>query len=121
MVVDDEEDFLFEVKTMLERSQLKVVTAKSGEEALKTLDETKPDLILLDVMMPGLDGWELARMIKKRSDTHDVTIAMLTVRGSLEDKVESLEDSGASWHISKPIEMGKFVDTVKWLLTSPPK
>jgi DNA-binding response OmpR family regulator len=46
---------------------------------------------------------------------------MLTVRSSLEDKIVSLEDSGAVWHIEKPIEMTKFIDTVKWLLTSPPQ
>jgi DNA-binding response OmpR family regulator len=121
LVVDDEEDFLYEVKKMLERNNLNVITASNGEKALKILDKKRPDLILLDVMMPNLDGWELAKIIRERDDTKDTKIAMLTVRDSLEDKIISLEDLGALWHITKPIEMAKFVKTVKWLLTNPPK
>lgn len=121
MIVDDEEDFLYEVKKMLEKEGLSVITAKSGGEALEMLKETKPDLMLLDVMMPGLDGWSLAERIKKKEDIKDITIAMLTVKDSLDDKVKSLEDSEADWHISKPINRSEFVDTVKWLLKSPPR
>ncbi|MFQ5800218.1 MAG: response regulator transcription factor [Candidatus Hydrothermarchaeales archaeon] len=121
MVVDDEEDFLYEVRKMLKKEGLRVVTAKNGEEALEMLKETKPDLMLLDVMMPGLDGWSLAERIKKKEDTKNITITMLTVKDSLDDKVKSLEDSGADWHISKPIDRSGFVDTVKWLLKSPPR
>jgi DNA-binding response OmpR family regulator len=121
MVVDDEEDFLYEVKKMLEKAGLEVISAIDSQEALKILETKRPDLILLDVMMPGLDGWDLAKRIRKKKDSVDIPIAMLTVRSTLEDKIVSLEDSGAVWHISKPIEMAKFVDTVKWLLTSPPQ
>jgi CheY-like chemotaxis protein len=121
MVVDDEEEFLYQVKKMIEREGLNCITATSGPEALKKLEDSKPDLILLDVMMPDLDGWKLAKMIKKKPHIKNTPIAMLTVKSTLEDKVVSLEDSGATWHISKPIEMSKFIDTVKWLLTSPPR
>jgi DNA-binding response OmpR family regulator len=121
MVVDDEEDFLYEVKVMIEREGHNCIIATSGPEALKKLKDSKPDLILLDVMMPDLDGWTLAKMIKKESRFKDTPIAMLTVKSSLEDKVVSLEESGANWHISKPIEMEKFIDTVNWLLMSPPR
>jgi len=121
LVVDDEEDFLYEVKRMLELAGLDVATAESGMDALEKLKEIKPDLILLDVMMPKMTGWQTAKTIKEIDGFKDVPIAMITVKSELEDKVTSLEDSGASWHISKPIEMKKFIDTVKWLLESPPK
>lgn len=123
MVVDDEEDFLYEVKKILEKAGHMVSTAKSGELALKMLADMKPgpDLLLLDVMMPGLDGWELAKKIRKHSGIKDIPIAMLTVRGSVDDKLTSLEEAGATWHISKPIERARFVDTVNWLLTNPPR
>ncbi len=116
LVVDDEEDFLFEVRTMLERAGLEVLTASSGEEALKLLKDKTPDLILLDVMMPGLDGWEVSKRLKEKEETKDITVSMLTVMSSPEDKLKSLQNSGAEWHISKPIEMKKFIDTVMWLL-----
>jgi DNA-binding response OmpR family regulator len=121
MVVDDEEDFLYEVKTMIEREGLECITATSGPDAIKKLDSARPDLILLDVMMPDLDGWKLAKMIKKKANFKNTPIAMLTVKSSLEDKVVSLDESGAVWHISKPIEREKFIDTVNWLLKSPPR
>jgi DNA-binding response OmpR family regulator len=121
MIVDDEEDFLFNIRKMLEKRNIKVTTATSGKEALQLLDSVKPDLFLLDVMMPKMDGWTLAKEIRKRESTKDTTIAMLTIRDSEQDKVKSLEDSEASWHISKPIEMSTFIDTVQWLLTNPPK
>ncbi len=76
MVVDDEEDFLYEVKRMLERDRLKVVTAINGEEALKMLKSIKPDLILLDVMMPEMDGWTLAKKIKDLPAHSKTTIAI---------------------------------------------
>ncbi|MFV2040746.1 MAG: response regulator [Candidatus Hydrothermarchaeales archaeon] len=121
LVVDDEEDFLYQIKRMLERAGLNVATATSGMEALSMLKDISPDLILLDVMMPKMTGWDLAKTIKEMEGFKDATIAMLTVKSELEDKVISLEDSGAAWHITKPIEMKKFVNTVKWLLESPPK
>lgn len=121
LVVDDEEDFLYEVKRMLEMAGLNVATATSGIEALEMLADISPDLILLDVMMPKMTGWQTAKTIKEMERFKDATIAMLTVKSELEDKVISLEDSGAAWHITKPIEMKKFVNTVKWLLASPPK
>ena len=121
LLVDDEEDFLFEVKKMLEKRNLKVITAKNGDEALDILKDTTPDLVLLDVMMPGMDGWTLAKMIKRRPETKDVTISMLTVKNTIDDKIESMAESGAEWHISKPIDMEKFITTVNWLLETPPK
>jgi DNA-binding response OmpR family regulator len=121
LVVDDEEEFLYQIKRMLERAGLNVATATSGMEALSMLKDISPDLILLDVMMPKMTGWDVAKTIKEMDGFKDATIAMLTVKSELEDKVISLEDSGAAWHITKPIDMEKFVNTVKWLLESPPK
>ncbi|RMF89125.1 MAG: response regulator [Methanobacteriota archaeon] len=120
MVVDDEEDFLYEVRRMLEKEGMDVVTASSGKEALEIHKGQRPDLILLDVMMPEMDGWTVAKMLKRDGHTRDITLAMLTVKSTLEDKIQSLEDSMADWHIAKPIKRERFIDTVKWLLENPP-
>jgi CheY-like chemotaxis protein len=121
MVVDDEADICFVISKMLEREGYKVITAESGEKAIEMLKGAKPDLILLDVMMPGLDGWETCAKIKTQQETMEIPVVMLTAKTAEEDKIKALEECGAEWHISKPIDRPKFIETVKWLLESPPR
>lgn len=120
MVVDDEPDFLYEVRKMLEKHDYQVITSTNYKDAYEALQKNTPDLILLDVMMPEVDGWSLARTIKEDEKLKKVPLAMLTVKSSYEDKIESLEGSCANWHITKPIEMENFLETVKWLIKNPP-
>jgi CheY-like chemotaxis protein len=119
MVVDDEENILKVVKGMLESAGHEVLTVQSGEECLERLKEERPDLILMDVMMPGMDGWETCRKIKENPETKEITVAMLTVKSEDEDKVKSFDDAIADWHISKPIRKERLLRTVEWLLKSP--
>ncbi|MFQ6136684.1 MAG: PleD family two-component system response regulator [Candidatus Hydrothermarchaeales archaeon] len=121
MIVDDEQSIRFVIRRILEKEGYDIIEAESGEECLDRLEQEKPDLILLDVMMPGLDGWTTCSRIKNRDDTKEITISMLTVKRSEEDKIKSFEDSLADWHISKPIDRKDLIKTVKWLLKGPPK
>ncbi len=119
MVVDDEADMRFMVRKILENEGHEVIEAEAGKIALEKLKEVKPDLILLDVMMPGLDGWDVCKQIREDKETENITVAMLTVKSTDEDKVTSFDDGLADWHISKPFKKKRFVKTVKWLLESP--
>jgi len=121
MVVDDEEDILYLVKTILKKAGHEVITASSGENCLEILKTEKPDLILLDVMMPGLDGFDTSKLIKADEENKSIPIAMLTVKSGDTDRLRSLEESAIDWHISKPVERKKLVEMVNWLLKSPPK
>jgi CheY-like chemotaxis protein len=121
MVVDDEQDIRFVIGKMLEKEGYEVIEASSGEESLEILKETKPDLILLDVMMPGLDGWETCAKIKLMKEINQIPVVMLTAKTADEDKIKALEECGANWHISKPLDRAKFIETVRWLLKSPPR
>lgn len=121
LLVDDEPDILFVISRILEKDGYKVISAESGEECLEKLKNTNPDLILLDVMMPGLDGWETCSRIKSDKKKSNIPIVMLTAKTSTEDKIKALEECGAKWHISKPIDRKSFLDTVKWILTNPPR
>lgn len=121
MVVDDEEDILYLVKTILKKAGHEVITASSGENCLEILKTEKPDLILLDVMMPGLDGFDTSKLIKADEENRSIPIAMLTVKSGDTDRLRSLEESAIDWHISKPVERKKLVEMVDWLLKSPPK
>jgi len=119
MVVDDESDIRFVIGKMLEKEGFEVVHAESGEEALELISSSKPDLVLLDIMMPGLDGWETCRKIKSRHG--DLPVVMLTAKTDDVDKIRALEECRADWHISKPIDRGRFIKTVRWLLERPPR
>jgi DNA-binding response OmpR family regulator len=113
MVVDDDPSSLDIVRTYLEARGYQVVTAIDGKEALAKLDAVRPALVLLDVMMPGMDGWEVARLIKNHPDFgRNIRIVMLTARSDFTDKQEGLR-SGADDYIVKPIrldDLGKRVE-----------
>ncbi len=116
MVVDDEKDILFVIGKILEKNGHEALKVESGEEAMEILKSETPDLILLDVMMPGLDGWEVCSKVKSNEKLKNIPVVMLTAKTSDEDKLKALEECGANWHISKPIDKVKFLDTVTWML-----
>lgn len=121
MVVDDEEDILSLMREILTREGHTVITASGGREALEKLKHVKPDLILLDIMMPEMSGYQVCKMIKQNEDTKEITVAMLTVKSEEEDKIRALDASSADWYFTKPIDVAKFVRSVRWLLENPPR
>jgi DNA-binding response OmpR family regulator len=119
MIVDDEPDIVYVVKMMLEKEDYEVIEAYSGEECLEKLRREKPALVLLDVLMPDLDGWEVCKKIKEELKT--TLVVMLTVKSRDKDKLKSFDDAGADWHINKPFERERLTRTVRWLLSGPMK
>jgi two-component system, sensor histidine kinase and response regulator len=103
LAVDDQPENLMVFEADLEDAGYRVKLAENGPAALKKIDEQRPDLVLLDVSMPGLDGYEVCRRIRSREDTRDLPVIMVTGRDSVEDIVEGL-DAGAYDYITKPIE-----------------
>ena len=104
LVVDDDPNSLDIVRTYLEARGYKVATAADGKEALSRMEEVRPGLVLLDVMMPGMDGWEVARVIKNHPDFGPVRVVMLTARSDFTDKQLGLR-AGADDYIVKPIRL----------------
>ena len=112
LVVDDDPNSLDIARTYLESRGYTVATALDGKEALAKLEQVRPGVVLLDVMMPGMDGWEVARLIKNHPDYKDVRVVMLTARSDFQDKHEGLR-AGADYYIVKPIrleELGQRVE-----------
>ncbi len=103
-VVDDEEDILELIGHNLTREGFLVTTATNGESALKAIIQKPPDLILLDLMLPGIDGLEVCRMLKKGAKTADIPIIMLTAKGDESDIITGLE-LGADDYITKPFSL----------------
>jgi CheY-like chemotaxis protein len=101
---------------MLEREGYEVIEAKNGDECLEKLQNTTPDLIILDIMMPGLDGWEICRKIKEAKETRDIPVVMLTVRTSEDSIKKSYEYAGCDAHINKPFDRKQLLDTIEEFL-----
>jgi DNA-binding response OmpR family regulator len=116
MAVDDETNLLLILKLLLQREGFEVITVKSGQECLDKLQKIKPDLILMDVMMPGLNGWETCKKIKENEKTNAIPILMLTVRASDNSREKSLNYACADGHIDKPMKRNVLVKEINALL-----
>lgn len=115
LIVDDEPEIRFLTRLMLEKAGHSVIEAADGDEGLRILENDKPDLILLDVMMPGLKGWEICKKIKADRETRDIPVVMFTVRTSKESKERSRK-CGAEAHIDKPFDRKELLNVVNGLL-----
>lgn len=115
LVVDDEIGALTLIGIMLERGGFNVTKAKNANEALATLDQNTPDLIILDVMMPGTDGIELCGMIRQRPDTAQIPVLILSARGDADSVMRGME-AGANDYLPKPILHHDLVAKVKDIL-----
>lgn len=115
LVVDDNETNLELLATKLEAEGYEVAKAINGVEALEKVDAFHPDLIMLDVMMPRMDGYEVCRRLKAREETRYIPIVMLTARTELEDKMLGLE-LGAEDYMTKPYSLLEVSARVKSLL-----
>lgn len=116
LLVDDEADMRLIYKKTLEKAGYDVATAKDGNDALEKMKGFRPDLVVLDIMMPDLDGWGAAKKIRETHSPADLPIIMLTVKGEIEDKVKSVEEVGANRHLTKPIESAQLINTIQALL-----
>lgn len=116
IVVDDNVETLGIVRKMLQKEGYEVIIADSGEMCLEILKDEKPDLILMDIMMPYVDGWETVKKIKEDEANKDIRISMLTVKSTSDDMIKSLEDVGADWHLTKPIDRTKVLEAIDFLL-----
>jgi CheY-like chemotaxis protein/DNA-binding HxlR family transcriptional regulator len=119
MLVDDEPEFTFIIRKILEKEGFEAVEAHSGKEALKLVGVEKPDLILLDIMMPEMDGWEVCKKIKDDKDLKSIPIMMLTIKFQQDFKLKSFEYAQCDGYITKPINKEKLLKAVRWVLGEP--
>lgn len=115
LIVDDSSTERKILMSYLQELGITVSTAESGEEALEKLSNTIPDLIILDVVLPGKSGFEVCREIKSGETTNKVPIIMCSTKGSEMDKFWGMKQ-GADAYIPKPIDKDEFFSTVKKLI-----
>jgi len=115
LIIEDEDAIVTLLRYNLEREGFQVAVARDGEEGLAALAEHRPDLAVIDWMLPYVSGLELCRQIRRRPETHNLPIIMLTARGEEADRVRGL-DAGADDYISKPFSTNEFVARVRSVL-----
>ncbi len=115
LVVDDEPGLREIVRVNLEAEGYQVLEAATGQEALELVKRAQPDLLILDLMLPGMDGWEVLRRLEADPETAGVPVIILTARAGDEERLRGLEE-GAVQYIVKPFYPEDLVATVKILL-----
>lgn len=115
LIVEDEQPLATLVHYNLENAGFRALTAPNGEEALIVVDEEKPDLVILDWMLPKLSGIEVCKQLRRRPETHALPIIMLTARSEEFDRVRGL-DSGADDYITKPFSPKELIARVNAIL-----
>ena len=118
LIVDDEPDVVVPVHFLMEQQGYHVMTANRGEDALDLICQYKPDLVLLDIMLPGIDGYEVCEIVRLNLDYRDVKIIFLTAKGREVDIAKGLA-LGADAYITKPFSNVALVAKVKEILEKP--
>ncbi|MGD0918523.1 MAG: response regulator [Thermodesulfobacteriota bacterium] len=112
LIVDDEVDLVETVRFPLEMEGFNVLVSYNGEDALSQARKERPDLILLDLMLPKLDGYKVCRLLKFDERYKNIPILMLTAKTQEKDKALGME-TGANEYITKPFDLDKLVEKVK--------
>jgi len=120
LIIDDDIDTLKLVGIMLERKGFKILASTTGKKGLQLATGELPDLILLDIMIPDLNGYEIARAVRSTPETENIPIIMFTARSQVDDKVEGLE-AGADAYITKPARPRELFAQVNSILKRSPQ
>lgn len=118
LIVDDEQDIVESLKFVLEAADYVCYCAYNGEDGLRLAKEIIPDLMILDVMMPKINGFKISRLLKFDSKYKDIPILMLTARSQAEDKLIG-EETGVNEYITKPFDLDDVVSKVEQYLGAP--
>jgi len=116
LIVDDQQDNLYLLRVLLTSHGYEVLEAQDGQEALDQLRQNRCNLVLLDIMMPGMDGYEVCQQIRSDERIRDLPIILLTAKKDVESKVRGL-DIGANDYVTKPFDRQEILARIRSLLT----
>jgi len=119
LIVDDEPNIVVPIEFLMEQNGYSVLTAGSGEEALEIIAKYEPDLVLLDIMLPGVDGYEVCEIIRLNPEWQKMKIIFLTAKGRDVDMAKGMV-LGADAYIIKPFSNVDILENVRKLLDDPP-
>ena len=116
LIVDDDEGLIKTIRPLLINNGYSVLTANSGEDGLVIARNQKPDIIVLDVILPGIKGRDVCRQLKDDPETKEIPVIFLTAKDSRDDISAEME-AGAVAHLTKPLNGGELIETVKKILS----
>ena len=116
LIVDDEDDILHFLELVLREKGYEVATASGGHEALTKAQVDRPDLVLLDIMMPQMDGWEVLKLLRVDEGTSQIPVAMLSARTEAKDRVQGLQE-GAIDYICKPFSLQELLGKIETIFS----
>ena len=116
LVVDDEADILHFLELVLRERGYDVLTAGSGRQAIELARDARPDLVLLDIMMPQMDGWEVLKLLRVDDETAHIPVAMLSARTEAKDRVQGLQE-GAIDYICKPFALQELLGKIETIFS----
>ena len=117
LIVEDDPGVLRATSFILEKEGYQIITAQDGLEGLKKAKEDNPDLLILDVMLPGIDGFEICHSLRSEPQTADMPILMFSAKGQESDKATGLK-MGADDYITKPVDREVLIERVASWLTA---
>lgn len=117
LLVDDDREVLQMTALLLRSDGYDVTTAASGEEALYAVREATPDAVLLDINMPGMDGWEVLRVLKEDRRTTDIPVVVFSVNFEVREKLRALQQ-GAADYVVKPFDTQRFLERMRTLVNA---
>ncbi len=115
LVAEDEPNIVLSLQFIMKKAGLNVRVAEDGEDAVREMEKEKPDIVLLDIMLPKRDGFSVCEAIKRNSEWSDVKVVMLSAKSREEDKQRAM-DLGADDYITKPFSTRELVERVKELV-----
>ena len=115
LIVDDEPNVVVSLQFLMEQQGYRVLVAERGEDALDLIYQYKPDLVLLDIMLPGIDGYEVCEIVRLNPDYRNIKIIFITARGREEEIAKGMS-LGADAYITKPFSNAELVAQVKTVL-----
>ncbi|MCG6912249.1 MAG: response regulator [Deltaproteobacteria bacterium] len=119
LIVDDEPNIIIPLQFLMEQNGYDVQVAKSGEEALESISRYRPDLVLLDIMLPGIDGFEVCEIVRLKPEWRNMKIVFLSAKGREVDIAKGMV-LGADKYITKPFSNQEIIESVEKLLDNCP-
>jgi CheY-like chemotaxis protein len=114
--IEDEPDMIELMRLLLTRQGFEVIGARGGKEGVELVEKNLPELILLDIMMPDLDGWEVYQHLKQNPTTRDIPVIVVTARAQTAEKLAALDREGVDDYIVKPFGPAQLMDSIQRVL-----
>ena len=116
LYIEDDPEMIDLVSLILNRQGFQVIGANGGREGLEIVKHTQPDLILLDLMMPDIDGWDVYQQLKTSESTRDIPVIIITAKSQTIDRVLGVQIAKVDDYISKPFRPGDLIESIKKIL-----